>query len=150
EIIPLNITEAFRPYLASRQSSDRVMDSDNTEEIVKPEVKLAEQFVKYADLIVAFVVLQSLTFSYALGQTHSELRAAIVNGRPIILWLVVCAGLFYGGLIWFCAYWERSLRRTAGHGPVVLTASCAASLGRAAIVVAACFVAWYGLFLNSN
>src|SRR5262245_33052194 len=126
------------------------MNGDETEENVKPEAKMAERFAKYGDLIVAFVVLQSLTFCYALGQRDTALRNSIVNGRPTILWFVVGAGLFYSGLIWFCFHWEQSLRYGAGHDSPVLAASRAAAFGRAAVIVVACFVAWYGLYLNKT
>lgn len=113
------------------------------------EAETAEQFVKYADLIVGFVVLQGLSFAYALGQTGA-LRNAIVRGRAKILWIIIVTGLFYEGLVFGCASCELLLRHAANHPDVVLLVSCSAALGRGAIVLIATALAYYGLYLNRD
>jgi hypothetical protein len=110
------------------------------------ESSMAEQFAKYADLFVAFAVVQNVGFSYKLAD-DGPLQRAILAGYPVILPAIVAGGVTYALFIGFCSRVELSLREAARHPPIVVKAARAARNGRLVAVFALTLVASGGLWL---
>ena len=109
---------------------------------------MAQQFAKYGDTIVAFVVLQSLSFIYALGH-KGALRDAILRGWSQVMRILIYAGLGYLAVVAFCGYWEHALKASLERPPdIVLRATVAACVGRCTIVLATILLSRYALRLN--
>jgi len=111
------------------------------------ETALADQFAKYGDLIVGFIVLQSISFGYTLGQKN-DLREAIVAGKRVILPIIIASVFVYGGLILVCAHYENLLRVADSQSDAALSSAKAAAWGRIFIEGMASLIAWGGLYLN--
>lgn len=111
---------------------------------MSPESDLLSQLNKYGDIVVAFVVVQSLAFGYTLGREDS-LTLAIVYGRqkisPIILW----AALGYAVLVAICGILEFALRSAEKQSRLVLSITTAVIFARILIVATASGLSYYGL-----
>lgn len=112
------------------------------------ELEMAGQMAKYADIIVAFDVVQGLTFSYKLGQTKDDVRNAIMSGGDVILWMILLSGAAHTLLICILTWREWSLRTVAHQSDAVLSAFYWLSAGRVFIVLVSTAVAYAGLWLN--
>jgi hypothetical protein len=113
------------------------------------ELATAATVAKYADIVVAFNVAQTLAFSYRLGQKQDELTQQIIHGAPTILRLLMVAGSVYLAFVIGCTWQEVSLRSAAGQSRAILAAICWVGAGRGMIIAALTAVAYFGLKWNN-
>jgi hypothetical protein len=109
------------------------------------ELATAASVAKYADIVVAFNVAQTLAFSYRLGQKQDELTQQIIRGAPTIRKLLLVAGSVYLTFVIGCTWQEVSLRSAAGQSRAILTAICWLGAGKGMIIAAMTAVAYCGL-----
>jgi hypothetical protein len=84
------------------------------------EIDMAAQMAKYADIVVAFNVLQALSFAYKLGQTKDDVRNAIVAGGRVISWVIILFGIAYEIVVITLKSHEWDLRNVAHQSNAVI------------------------------